>query len=110
MAWNIEYPYTDVEEFLSNLAPGLLARYHRLSELLIEFGAYLGMPHTKALCRGLFELRIKGKEGIVRIFYCTLVRKRIVMLHVFTKKTQKTPLKELQKAERRYREVVRRGS
>jgi len=49
------------------------------------------MPHTKAIEAGLFELRIKGKEGIARAFYCTKVEKRIVVLHVFVKKTQKTP-------------------
>lgn len=110
MAWKIEYPYKDVEEFILGLPAGLAARYFRLSELLIEFGSNLGMPHTKASSKGLFELRIKGREGIARIFYCTLVGKRIVMVHGFVKKTHKTPIRELQKAERRYRQVQARGS
>lgn len=110
MAWKIEYPYKDVEEFVLGLPAGLAARYFRLSELLIEFGSNLGMPHTKASSKGLFELRIKGREGIARIFYCTLVGKRIVMVHGFVKKTHKTPIRELQKAERRYRQVQARGS
>ncbi|ANV86295.1 type II toxin-antitoxin system RelE/ParE family toxin [Picosynechococcus sp. PCC 7117] len=54
---------------------------------------------------GLFELRIKGREGIARVFYCTLVGKRIVMLHGFVKKSQKTPAKELRIAKRRMLEV-----
>jgi len=44
------------------------------------------MPHTRFLADGLIELRIKGKEGIARVFYCTLVGKRIVMLSSFIKK------------------------
>ena len=110
MAWKIEYPYKDVEAFAFALPTGLSAGYVRLSDLLIEFGSNLGMPHTKASSRGLFELRIKGREGIARIFYCTLVGKRILMLHGFVKKTHKTPIRELHKAQRRYREVQARGS
>jgi phage-related protein len=57
---------------------------------------------------GLLELRVKGKEGIARAFYCTLVGQRIVMLHSFVKKTEKTPQRELEIARRRLQEVKRR--
>jgi phage-related protein len=77
---------------------------------MITFGSNLGMPHTKAMATGLFELRIKGKEGIARVFYCTLVGKRIVMLHGFVKKDQKTPPKELRKAKLRFTEVLKNES
>ncbi len=76
----------DVEQFVRKLPPGLASRYFHLTDLMITFGANLGMPHTKAMATGLYELRIKGKEGIARVFYCTLVGKRIVMLHGFVKK------------------------
>jgi phage-related protein len=69
------------------------------------YGANLGMPHTRAMNNGLFELRMKSKEGIGRVFYCTLVGKRIVMLHSFIKKSQKTPSKELKIAISRMKEV-----
>ncbi|WP_228956933.1 MULTISPECIES: type II toxin-antitoxin system RelE/ParE family toxin [Photorhabdus] len=70
-----------------------------------EHGANLGEPHTEAFGNGLFELRLKGAEGIARVFYCTMIGHRIVMLHSFVKKTQKTPLKERRKAEVRMKEV-----
>ena len=54
---------------------------------------------------GLFELRVKGQEGIARVFYCTLVGQRIIMLHGFIKKSQKTPPKELKLARERLAEV-----
>jgi phage-related protein len=54
---------------------------------------------------GLFELRLKATEGIARVFYCTMIGKRIVMLHQFTKKTDKTPPRELAIARRRLKEV-----
>jgi phage-related protein len=68
------------------------------------------MPHTRAMSDGLFELRIKGQEGIARVFYCTLVGKRIVMLHGFVKKSQKTPPKELGIARNRMAEVKENAS
>jgi phage-related protein len=69
------------------------------------YGPDLGMPHTRAMGDGLFELRLKAAEGIARLFYCTMVGKKIVMLHQFIKKTNKTPLKELEIARRRMKEV-----
>src|SRR6267143_1401892 len=98
MAWSIHYHTEAVESFVCELPAGLLARYLRLTDMMLEFGANLGMPHTRAMSEGLFELRIKGKEGIGRVFYCTLVGQRIIMLHGFIKKSQKTPRKELKLA------------
>ena len=69
------------------------------------YGSDLGMPHTRAMGEGLFELRLKAAEGIVRVFYCTLVGRRIVMLHQFIKKSEKAPRKELEIAKRRMKEV-----
>ncbi len=77
----------------------------RLTTLLVEFGVDLRLPHSKAMGGGLFELRPKGKEGIGRVFYCTLVGKRIVILHGFIKKTQETPPRELTTAIQRMKEV-----
>ncbi len=105
MSWEIEYPYEDVERFVLKLPAGLSARYFHLTELMIEFGSNLGMPHTRAMSNGLFELRIKAKEGIARVFYCTKVERRIVMLHGFVKKSEKTPIMDLRKAESRLKEV-----
>ena len=105
MAWKIQYPYEDVEQFVLKLPAGLSAKYFHLTNLMSEFGANLGMPHTKPMSTGLFELRVKGKEGIARVFYCTKVGKRIIMLHGFVKKTSKTPSNDLRKAERRFKEV-----
>jgi phage-related protein len=68
-------------------------------------GPNLGEPHTKAMGSGLFELRLKGAEGIARVFYCTLIGKRIVMLHSFVKKTDRTPKRELEVAQSRLKEI-----
>ena len=54
---------------------------------------------------GLFQPRLKGADGIARVFFCTLVGRRIMMLHSFIKKSQKTPLRELEVARKRMKEV-----
>lgn len=73
---------------------------------MLEFGPNLGMPHTRSMGDRLFELRVKSKEGIARVFYCTLIGERKVILHNFVKKTQKTPNRELKIARCRLKEVI----
>ena len=84
---------------------GFLARFLRYAERMESFGPDLGMPHTQAMGGGLFELRLKGAEGIARVFYCTVVDRRIVVLHQFVKKTPRTPRRELETARRRMKDV-----
>lgn len=105
MTYTISYYSEAVEDQVLSLPDGLLARYFSLTDRMIEVGANLGEPHTEAFGGGLFELRLKSKEGIARVFYCTLVGKRIVMLHSFVKKTQKTPPNERRIAETRLKEI-----
>ena len=88
-----------------SLPATLQARYIGLTARMIEYGPNLGLPHTNAFGGGLFELRIKGVEGIARVFFCTMVKQEIVMLHSFIKKTQKTPERELKVAKLRMKEL-----
>lgn len=107
MKWQIKYYSPKLQKEILNLPDGLLARYLRLTDLMGEFGSNLGMPHTKPLEGGLFELRVKSKEGIARVFFCTKVGRKIIMLHSFVKKSQKTPKKELRIAQTRMSEVIK---
>ena len=99
-AWKIEYHTPKVEKFALGLPDDLLANFLKLSDMMVQYGANLGMPHTRALGSGLFELRVSGDEGIARVFYCVRIAQRIVMLHGFIKKTQQFPRAELNKAYR----------
>ena len=105
MAWTVTFFNQRVEGEILALSPGFVARFIRYAERMEEFGPDLGMPHTRAMGGGLFELRIKAAEGIARVFYCTVVDRRIVVLHQFVKKSEKTPPKELDVARRRMKEV-----
>ncbi|MBC5766518.1 type II toxin-antitoxin system RelE/ParE family toxin [Ramlibacter albus] len=104
MTWEIEYHDEKLQDAVLGLPAGLLARYLHLTDRMLEFGPDLGMPHTRSMGDGLLELRLKSKEGIGRVFYCTLLRRRIMMLHQFVKKTEKTPPRELAVARRRIKE------
>ncbi len=84
---------------------GFLARYLRYADRMAAYGPDLGMPHTRAMGQGLFELRLMASEGLARIFYCTMIGKKIVILHQFAKKSGKTPARELTIARRRMKET-----
>ena len=72
-----------------------------------EYGPDLGMPHTRAMGGGLYEIRAKAAEGIGRALYCTLVGQRILILHALVKKTDKTPSHDLALARHRIKEVMK---
>jgi|SRR6516164_9508394 phage-related protein len=105
MEWEIAYYSDDVQQAILSFPAGLQARYIHLTERMLSFGPDLGMPHTRPLGKGLFELRLKSKEGIGRVFFCTRPGRRIVMLHAIVKKSAKTPANELKIAHKRMKEV-----
>ncbi|MHC9062459.1 type II toxin-antitoxin system RelE/ParE family toxin [Nitrospira sp. CMX1] len=110
MDYTIAYYSEAVQNDILALPDTLAARYIVLTRRMIVLGPNLGAPHTKAFGHGLFELRLKGAEGIARVFFCTLVGKRIVMLHSFVKKSEKTPLRDREIAEMRMKEVKRENT
>ncbi|HEY8011657.1 MAG TPA: type II toxin-antitoxin system RelE/ParE family toxin [Rudaea sp.] len=106
MAWSLSYYNTKVAERIAEWPRGIRASFLRIVETMIEQGPDIGMPHTRAMGAGLFEVRAKGREGIGRAFYCTVTSERIVILHVIVKKTEKTPVRDLEIARNRQRETT----
>lgn len=104
MNWTITYYSDSLQEEILAMPAGFLGRYLRYADRMEVYGPDLGMPHTRAMGDGLFELRLKAAEGIARVLYCTIVDRKIVMLHQFIKKTDKTPSRELETARRRMKE------
>jgi len=105
VTYTIIYYSEALQAEILSLPDTLQARYIGLTARMMVNGANLGKPHTEAFGDGLFELRLKGAEGIASVFYCTLVGCQIVMLHCFVKKSQKTPINERRIAEKRMKEV-----
>lgn len=65
-----------------------------------------GKPCVKHLEKGLGEIRMKGRDGISRALYVVAKPKRVVVVRVFVKKTQKTPRKEIKLALKRAGEIT----
>ena len=105
MNWTITYYSDTIQAEILAMPAGFLARFLRYADRMETYGPDLGMPHTRAMGNGLFELRLKAAEGIARLFYCTMVGKKIVILHQFTKKTDKTPTRDISAAKRRMKEI-----
>lgn len=82
-----------VEKFISSLDRSTIAKVLRTMDLLTRFGHELGMPHSKALKEGLFELRIRGVQE-VRLIYL-FHSHAAVFVHGFVKKSQKMPERDL---------------
>ena len=104
MQWTVTFHSDNVESEILAMPDGFLSRFVRYAERMEIYGPDLGMPHTRAMGEGLFELRLKAAEGIARVFYCTVVNRNIVVLHSFVKKTDKTPPHELKVARQRMKE------
>lgn len=105
MRWAVE-THDAVDAEILALPPGLQARVIRLLELIEAVGLEnLHEPHVKHLEGKLWELRAKASEGIARGIYVTMTGRRVVVLHVFVKKSQKTPRAALELARARLKEV-----
>lgn len=105
MRYVIEFFNALVEAEIDEWPVGINASFTRIAEQMIDTGPNLGLPYTRPFGDGLFEIRARGPEGIGRAFFCTLVGRRIVILHGFIKKSQETPNKELRIARKRLKEV-----
>ena len=69
MSWEIEFYNKDVYAACMKWPAGIKGRLIKIVNMMKEHGADLGMPHTKPLGDGLFEIRAKSKEGIGRAFF-----------------------------------------
>ena len=71
-----------------------------------KFKPYEGIPFRSALRPSLWEIRMSGKDGIARAIYVKASGQRLVVVHAFQKKTQKTPKTALEIARKRAKEVT----
>jgi len=86
-------------EFLESLPEKHQAKIAGRIELLRQNKGILGEPYAKHIRNKLWELRIDFGREAYRFFYCMTSKRRIVILSGFKKKSNRTPDKELEKAE-----------
>ena len=106
MAWIVELLDARVQGELETLPAGMKARFRRIVELIQRHGLErVREPHVKHLEGPLWEMRMKGKDGISRAIYITARGSRLIVVRVFIKKTQKTPRREIDVALERFKEL-----
>jgi phage-related protein len=105
VTWTVALIPEAEDELLATPAD-IQAHFLHIRRLLIEFGPHqVGMPHIKHLDGKLWEMRMKGRDGIARAVYVTQTGQRVTVLHVFTKKTQKTPRQAIATAQARLKRL-----
>ena len=106
MDWTVE-TVAAVDAEIEDLPVALRARLVRLLEAVENVGMdALRAPHVRHLEGKLWELRVRAGEGIARGIYVTATGRRVVVLHVFVKKSRRTPRRALQTARERMRQVT----
>lgn len=112
---NIEYKvsfYKDkkgkssVSEYIENFSENEKLKVYKYIEFLRVNEGILDEPYSKHIKGKIRELRVDFSKNKHRIFYFTFVEKNIVLLHAFLKKTPKTPVRELKKAEDMYYNII----
>ncbi len=106
MTWTVETlgPLVDAE--IEALPKDMQAAFLRPAERVEAVGLErIGAPHVKHLQGKLWEMRLTGRDGIARAIYVTATGRRVVVVHAFVKKSQKTPRADLELAEQRVKET-----
>jgi phage-related protein len=107
MTWTILFLDDDVEKSLTALPLDVRASFERIVHLIEAHGLEkVREPYLKHLEGPIWEMRMKGRDGIARAAYVTAKGRRVVIVHVFVKKTQKTPRREIEIALKRAKEVL----
>jgi phage-related protein len=106
MGWAVEFLDEDVRAELFAMPVDIRASFERIVQLIQSHGLErMREPYVKHLEGPLWEMRMKGKDGIARAAYVTATGRRVVVVRVFPKRTQKTPRREIELALKRAKEV-----
>ena len=106
MDWTVE-TVSAVDAEIAALPVALRARLLRLLETVENVGLEaLHAPHIRRLEGKLWELRVRAEGGIARGIHVTAVSRRVVVRHVFAKKSRKAPRRALATARERMRQVT----
>ncbi len=107
MTWSVLFVNAAARAELDALPVDMRARFERIVNLIGTHGLEkVREPYVKHLENKLWEMRLKGRDGIARSIYVAASGKRVVILRTFVKKTEKTPKQELELARQRAKEIV----
>ncbi len=104
--WHVEVVNEIAKAEIDALPADIRAKLLHLTEMMVAIGPQrMREPHVKPLRDKLWEIRMNGKDGIGRAIYILVTGRRIVILHAFIKKTQKTPPDAIKLAFARTKEI-----
>lgn len=103
---NIKTNKSSVLEYIEGLRLKERIKILKYIEFLRVNKGYLDEPYSKHIRGKIRELRVDFSKNKYRIFYFTFIKKNIILLHAFSKKTSKTPIFEIKKAEENYQNVL----
>lgn len=107
MTWSFVFLNAEVKAELDALPADTRASFERIVQLVQAVGLErVHEPYIKHIDGRIWEMRLRGREGIARALYVTAIGRRVVILRVFVKKTQKTPRREIELAQQRAKEVT----
>jgi phage-related protein len=106
MSWNVETLNDAVDQELAELAADMRARLVRVADLIESVGlSNVREPHVRHLRGPVWEIRLRGQSGIARALYVTARNQRVVIVRAFVKKTDRTPVGEIDLALQRAKEL-----
>lgn len=104
--WIVEIGNRRAEKELEDMALDIKADFIRVTELIETYGLNeIHEPFVKHLQGKLWEMRMRGRDGIARAAYVVASGKRVVVVHCFVKRTQRTPRENIELALQRAREA-----
>lgn len=107
MKWIVETLNEIVDAEAESLPADMRARLTHIAKLIEEMGLErVGEPHVKHLDGRVWEMRLTGRSGISRALYVVATGRRVVIVRVFIKKTQKTPRHEIDLALSRAKAIL----
>jgi len=106
MTWTVVFVSAVAQAEIQALPLDMQASFARLTDMFRDHGlSAMRQPYAKHLAGKLWELRLKGRDGIARSIYVTASGQRVIVLRTFVKKTEKTPPREIELALARMKEI-----
>ena len=104
--WSVEV-IEAAETELAELPDDMQASFLHVAAMLEELGPHrVGLPHVRPLEDKLWEMRMTGRDGIARAVYFATTGRRLLVVRIFVKKTEKTPRREIDLARLRMKETL----
>ena len=104
--WTVEFLDERVEAEFDEFTADIKAEFVRISEMIAEVGLQdVSYPHVAHVNGKIWEMRARDKNGWGRLLYCTVKGRKVIILRAFSKKTNKTPQKEIETATERMKSI-----